>query len=78
LVGEGLGRLSIGLLVNCFELIVELVQIAIGLRFHFIAGDYLDDVLSIRLCWLHLWRTALLRVSKRRYCGKSGNGGNEL
>jgi len=32
-----------------FDLLFELAQIAIGLRFHFIAGDYLDDVLSIRL-----------------------------
>jgi len=31
----------------------------------FIAGDYLDDFLS------------LFRVSKRRYC-KSGNGGDQL
>ena len=41
---------------------------------------HMDDVLSIRLCWLrYLWlRTTLSRESKRRYCGKNGNDGNEL
>jgi hypothetical protein len=48
-----------------------------ALRLHFIAGDYLDDVLSIRLCWLrYVWLWATQRVSKRRYC-QSGNGSNE-
>ena len=41
---------------------------------------HMDDVLSIRLCWLrYLWlRTTLSRESKRRYCGKNGNDGNGL
>ena len=57
------------------------INIGIGGRIlsDFIAGDYLDDFLSIRFCWLRYgWlRTTLFRVSKRRYC-KSGNGGNQL
>src|SRR5262249_35661678 len=57
------------------------IDIGIGGRIlsDFIAGDYLDDFLSIRFCWLrHGWRrTTLFRVSRRRYC-KSGNCGNQL
>jgi hypothetical protein len=57
------------------------INIGVGGRIlsDFIAGDYLDDFLTIRFCWLRYgWlRTTLLRVSKRRYC-KSGNGGNQL
>jgi hypothetical protein len=54
------------------------INIGVGGRIlsDFIAGDYLDDFLTIRFCWCWL-RTTLLRVSKRRYC-KSGNGGNQL
>ena len=79
LSAERFERLGIILLRGRFDLIFELGKIAIGLRFHCIAGDDLDDVLSICPCWLrYLWlRTTLLRVSKRRYC-KSGNGGNQL
>jgi hypothetical protein len=54
------------------------INIGVGGRIlsDFIAGDYLDDFLTIRFCWLRYgWlRTTLFRVSKRRYC-KSGNGG---
>src|SRR5262249_40703439 len=54
------------------------INIGVGGRIlsDFIAGDYLDDFLSIRFYWLRYgWlRTTLFPVSKRRYC-KSGNGG---
>ena len=57
------------------------INIGVGGRIlsDFIAGDYLDDFLSIRFCWLRFgWlRTTLFRVNKRRYC-KSGNGGTSF
>ena len=80
LFAEHFERLGIIFFRSRFDLFFELGEVAIGLRFHFIAGDYLDDLLSIRLCWLRYgWLpTSLLRVNKHRYCGKSGNDGNEL
>ena len=58
------------------------INIGVGIRIlsDFIAGDYLDDFLSIRFRWLRYgWQrpTYPCRVSKRRHC-KSGNGGNQL
>jgi hypothetical protein len=53
------------------------INIGIGGRIlsDFIAGDYLDDFLSIRFCWLRCgWLgTTLFRVSKRRYGSPNGD-----
>jgi hypothetical protein len=79
LFADRFDRLAIMFLVSLLQLIVGFIQITIDLCFRFITGDGLDDVLNICLCWLRYAgrRTALLRVSKRRRCDKSGNGGDE-
>jgi hypothetical protein len=64
------------LLLRLSYLLFEPLDLAILLRFHFIAPDDLDDFLDLRQCWLRdVWRcTALLRLTKGRHRDESGEG----